>query len=193
MCDAMIDLESMGTETNPCLLQISAVKFDINTGEINGTFDTKVDLQSCLDAGLSVTAGSIAFWMKNDSVTQEARDSVMKETYDDGTSGKTLASALMSFSLWCELEGVEYVHGNGAASDNVWLRSAYKAVGLACPFDFRADVCFRSFKTLAKRMGWKDNVENFGVYHDGVDDAIYQVSVLRSVLSFLIGDRKVYE
>lgn len=35
---------------------------------------------------------------------------------------------------------------------------------------------------MAKRTGWKDNVEFIGVVHNGIDDAKHQVRVLSSIL-----------
>ncbi|CAH9014480.1 putative endodeoxyribonuclease protein [Vibrio phage 277E43-1] len=185
MLDAMLDIESMGVGNNPALIQIAAVAFDINTGECGSTFDMKIDLKSSMDAGLSISAGTINFWLTNQSVTQEARNIVMSETGDHRQGGNTLNIALIEFSAWMKENNIKYVHGNGSASDNVWLRSAYEAVMLECPFSFRDDVCFRTLKTVAKRTGWKDDVEREGVYHDGLDDARHQVKVLTSVLDYL--------
>lgn len=82
MKDIMVDLESMGVGNNPALIQIAAVQFDINTGEIGNIFDMKIDLQSSLDAGLEISAGTVKFWMTNPTVNQETRNIVMSQTGD---------------------------------------------------------------------------------------------------------------
>lgn len=184
--DCMVDLESMGVGNSPALTQISAVTFDINTGEIGNKFNYIIDLKSSMDAGLTISAGTIKFWMTNPSVTHEAREIVMSATSDHNEdSVKTLERALTHFNAFININNVKYVHGNGVASDNVWLRSAFEAVNIKPNFTFRDDFCFRTIRTLAKRVGWEDNVKREGIYHDGLDDAKHQVKVLRSCLEHL--------
>lgn len=182
--DAMIDLESVGVENDPALIQISAVQFNPFTGKTGAEFDRVIDLQSALDAGLSVSAGSIKFWLTHSSVTQDARDVVMKKTGDHGLGDPydSLENVLKDFTSWCNQYNIRYVHGNGSASDNIWLRSAYKAANLPAPFDFRDDVCFRTLRTMAIRTGWKNEVDFEGIVHNGIDDAKHQVRVLSSIL-----------
>ena len=116
----------------------------------------------------------------------------MSATSDHGkSSNKTLNDALTELNRFISNNKIKYVHGNGAASDNVWLRSAFEATGIPAGFTFRDDFCFRTIKTLAYRKGWEDNIVREGVYHDGLDDAKHQVKVLRSCLEYLeIGDIK---
>lgn len=185
MQDVMLDLESMGVGNNPALIQIAAVAFDINTGKCGKTFDMKIDLKSSMDAGLSISAGTINFWLTNEGVTQAARDVVMSETGNHCKGGNTLGYVLSKFYKWIKDNNIKYVHGNGTASDNVWVRSAYDAVNQECPFTFRDDICFRALRTLAERSGWEDDVVREGVYHDGLDDARHQVKVLFSILTYL--------
>lgn len=176
--DAMIDLESMGVSNNPALLQISAVQFDLFTCQTKSEFNVIIDLQSSIDAGLDITPSTIKFWMTDKSVTQEARHTVMQ-------GGVSLSTALSMFTYWCKSNDIVYIHGNGAASDNIWLRSAYTATNLDAPFTFRDDMCYRTIRTLSKRLGWKETIEFAGVVHNGIDDAKYQVKCLKSMLLFL--------
>lgn len=184
MQDAMIDLESIGVETDAALTQISAVQFNPFTGQMGSEFNRVIDLKSSLDAGLSISAGSIKFWLTHPSVTQEARDVVMSKTGDQEPAlpEDSLSSVLADFKKWIKENDIRYIHGNGSASDNVWVRSAYKAIEMEPAFTFRDDICFRSLKTMAKRTGWKDEVEFIGVVHNGIDDAKHQVHVLSSIL-----------
>ena len=50
----MLDLETMGRDSNAVICSIGVVEFDINTGETGREFFAKVDIQSCLDRGLTV-------------------------------------------------------------------------------------------------------------------------------------------
>lgn len=187
MKDVMIDLESMGVGNKPALIQIAAVQFDINSGNIGSTFDMKIDLQSSMDAGLDINAGTIKFWMTHPSINQETRNIVLSETGDHTKGGNTLEHVCNVFAKWLKDNNIKYVHGNGAASDNVWLRSAFSAVKVDSPeLSFRNDMCYRTLRTLATRKGWNDSHINFiGNEHDGLDDAKYQVAALISILNFL--------
>ncbi len=185
MIDIMLDSETMGVGNSPALLQISAVQFDINTGEIGSTFDMKIDLQTSIDAGLDISAGTINFWMTNKDVTQEARENVLTETGDHKKGGNTLSYVLNKFSYWIKTNSIKHVWGHGSASDNVWIRSAYDAVQMEYPFNFREDMCYRTLYKLAKRQGYVNSVTREGIYHDGLDDAKHQVKCLMEIMKFL--------
>ena len=192
--DVMLDLESMGVGNTPALIQVAAVAFNSETGQEVSKFDEKIDLKSSMDAGLTITAGTIKFWMTNSSVNQETREIVLSETGDHGKEGQSLESVLRKFSLWYDtLEGnngdydldVGGVWGNGSASDNVWLRSAYDAISIKPPFIFRDDMCLRTLKSLAKRKGYKTSFEFEGNQHDGLDDCRFQIKDLIEIKKFL--------
>ena len=189
--DVMLDLESMGVGNNPALIQIAAVAFNSETGEEISKFDEKIDLKSSMDAGLTVTAGTIKFWMTHESVNQEARNIVMSETGDHGKDGQHINVVLLQFSEWykslVETHNLTLggVWGNGSASDNVWLRSAYSATQLPTPFIFRDDMCLRTLRTIAKRKGYKTSFEFDGNQHDGLDDCRFQIKDLIEIKKFL--------
>ena len=183
--DAMIDLESMGVGNSPALIQISAVQFDMFTGKTGKTFDEVIDLKSSMDAGLNISPGTIKFWMTNGTVTQEARELVMAKTGDHADGSNSIQDVLAKFSEWIKENDIQYVHGNGAASDNVWLRSAYDACKIKSPFTFRDDICYRTLRTVAKRLGWVEEVKFEGIVHNGIDDAKHQIRVLKDLLNFL--------
>lgn len=184
--DVMLDLESMGVGNNPALIQVAAVAFNSETGEEVCKFDEKIDLKSSMEVGLTISPGTIKFWMTNESVNQETRNIVLSETGDHGKEGQSLTSVLTKFSCWYESLGeVGGVWGNGSASDNVWLRSAYDAVNLKSPFIFREDMCLRTLKSLAKRKGYKTSFEFEGNQHDGLDDCRFQIKDLIEIKKFL--------
>lgn len=124
--------------------------------------------------------------MTHESVTQEAREIVMSETGDHGREGQTLNVVLNKFSDWYKNLGhIGGVWGNGSASDNVWLRSAYDAVCMKPPFIFRDDMCLRTLKSLSKCKGYKTSFEFDGNQHDGLDDCRFQIKDLIEIKKFL--------
>lgn len=181
----MLDLESMGVSPRAALLQIGIAQFDINTGQIGNTLKVTIDLASSLHHGLEMNASTVAFWL-SDKVTQEARDSVMAETHNDGKLGLPLRVALRQVSDFIKDNGIEYIHGNGSASDCVWLRSSFEACNMPAPFTFRDDVCFRTIKTLCRRAGIEYTLPaDQDIPHDGLQDAIWQAKALHSMLNAL--------
>lgn len=189
--DVMLDLESMGVGNNPALIQVAAVAFNSETGEELSKFDEKIDLKSSIDAGLTISAGTVKFWMTNETVNQVTRDIVMSETGDHGGEGQHINVVLLKFSEWykslpekhnLELGGV---WGYGSASDNVWLRSAYSATQLPTPFIYRDDMCLRTLKTIATRKGYKTSFKFEGNQHDGLDDCRYQIKDLIEIKKYL--------
>lgn len=98
--DVMLDLEGMGVGNNPALIQIAAVAFDSETGAEVSKFGEKIDLASSIEAGLTVTSGTIKFWMTHESVSQKVREIVMSKTSDHGHVGQHLSEVLVKFSTW---------------------------------------------------------------------------------------------
>lgn len=189
--DVMLDLETMGVGNSPALVQIAAIAFNSKTGEELSKFDEKIDLASSMDAGLTITASTVKFWMCHPSVTQVTRDIVMSETSDYHKQGQSLQGVLLKFSKWITSLPEETslpkgnIWGNGSASDNVWVRSAYDATTLPAPFTFREDMCLRTLRTLTKRKGYVNNLEFEGNQHDGLDDCRYQIADLIAINTFL--------
>jgi DNA polymerase III epsilon subunit-like protein len=64
----MLDLETLGTGNNACILSIGAVKFDpFGEGlQDDSRFEVFIDPQSCTDAGLVIDASTVMWWMHPD-------------------------------------------------------------------------------------------------------------------------------
>ena len=87
----MLDLETMGNKSFSSFVSIGAVFFDMATGETGAEFHIKVDLGSCLEAGLKVDASTIYWWLKQS-------DAARKGIYEGDK--KTLHYALGVLSTW---------------------------------------------------------------------------------------------
>lgn len=153
----MLDLETMSTESNAAIISIGAVRF--TPERVTDKFYAIVDLQSSVDLGGDCSVSTFRWWLKQ---SDEARAEFEK-------TGHTLCTALQDFTKWLGT-GAE-VWGNGAAFDNVILANAYKRAGLAVPWDFRADRCYRTVVDLRPSV---PAIARGGVAHNAVDDAEYQ-------------------
>jgi hypothetical protein len=167
----MVDLETMGNGTNAAICSIGAVEFDINTGETGLEFFVKVDLQSCLDRGLSVNGSTIMWWL---SQSENARMALLGEN-------KNLAQALYEFRLFLEKLGANDVQfwGNGITFDGVILTEAYRACNLKEPWNFRNERDVRTLVSLAPKV--KEHYPVMGTAHHPIDDCKYQIGYCTAI------------
>lgn len=171
----MLDIETLGTESNSAILSIAAVEFDLVSGEAGETFYEKIDLQSCLDIGLKVSGGTLAWWVNQ---TPEA----LKEAFSD--EGRSLKDVLSDLKEFCK--GKEYhVWGNSARFDCGIVTDAFIATGISNtpPWDFRKERCLRTLVSFAPEV--KQNHIFEGVKHNPLHDCLNQISIASKVWKHL--------
>lgn len=168
----MIDLETMGLGNRSALMAIGAVAMG-ERGEYRGGFYHAIDLQSSIDAGLRVDASTIIWWLQQ---SDDARAAVV------ASGAVPLRAALEEFSEWVAgLAGPPEptgLWGNGAASDNVWLASAYAAVGMEPPWSYKADRCYRTFRKQHPDVPLSPMD---GTAHNALHDARYQAAHMNRI------------
>lgn len=169
MTQAMVDLETMGNGPNAAIIAIGAVAFDSEKGVHDGKFYRIVDLASAVQNGGEITPSTVLWWMGQ---SEAARNEFKRK-------GETIKSALLDFSAWCSNNSIEEVWGNGATFDNVILRSAYDRAGIAAPWKYNKDRCYRTVKALYPEV----SIPNVGVAHNAVNDAEYQALCLIKMLN----------
>jgi hypothetical protein len=169
MRNVMVDLETLDKTPTSVIVSIGAVKFDAS-GISEDTFYSVVDIQSCIDLGLTISGDTIAWWMGQ---SEQAR-AVFK------AKGDPLAKALIDFAKWVP-KGAK-VWGNGASFDNTILANAYGAISVRQPWDFWNDRCFRTVASFSplKRV-------NSGVAHNALDDARSQAEHLLKIAPWACG------
>ena len=166
MKDIMLDLETMGNGPDAAIIAIGAVEFDLDTCEIGLPFYRKVQLDSSVAAGGVIDASTVQWWLGQ---SDEARKEFLS---NDGAV--SLENALVDFSGWCQMNGVEHVWGNGASFDNVILGSAYRRLGMKQPWPYWGDRCYRTIKAFFPDI----KLERIGVHHNALDDALSQAEHL---------------
>lgn len=153
MNKVMVDLETLSLANNPVILSIGAARFDKDG--IQATFHEKIAITSCTEAGLDICDETVAWWQKQEA---DLRAEVMSGT-------KSLKNVLELFTIW--LGENPTIWGNGATADNVWLKSAYEAVGLEAPWQYHANRCYRTAMAMFPPRRWTKPV----VAHDALEDA----------------------
>lgn len=171
----MIDLETFGTASNSVILSIGAVEFN-KTG-LGKEFHVHIDPQSCVDAGLTMDASTVLWWMTQ---SEEARTKIAEADRNN------LFAVLNNFVAAFDWRNKK-VWGNGASFDIVIMENAMKAVNVAVPWKFWNQRCFRTLKSelpvgLVKEMTVRPELA-----HDALSDAKAQALTAINLLKAIQG------
>ena len=173
--DVMVDLETMGTETDAQVLSIGAVRYRLDTVDDIRTimdpdrcFYARLDLEDQESKGRTVSADTLEWWADQ---SDEAR-SVFAEDPED------VRSVLKRFIKFCS--GGRRIWGNGNMFDNAIMRSICKNYGLKYPVGYWNDLDVRTLTRLWNLLvnkvskGKRPTIE-LGEEHNALDDARRQV------------------
>jgi DNA polymerase III epsilon subunit-like protein len=170
----MVDIESLGTEPGAVILSIGAVVFDAGGVDEDGGFYAEVDSVSCQDAGLTIDADTLDWWLGED---EEAKTVL--------TGGDPLADVLSEFASWFTRQDADEVWANSPSFDCRLLGAAFDAVDVDVPWEYWNE---RDFRTLSDLPGAASDVsidDADAVDHDAFDDAVVQARVASKVLDSL--------
>jgi len=182
----MIDLETWGTGPTAAVSTVGARmapvvvdRQDLITRQVlrqtlDARFHQAITLESALLAGMETDADTVDWWRKQSA---EARESLLNQRR------LPLAVVLENLRQWLP-PGHDYlIWGNGAAADPVWLESAYRLAGLACPWNHWQVRCYRTLRAQLK--GVVQEEEFTGMRHHALADAVHQMRHLQAMLGFL--------
>lgn len=170
MRNIMVDIETLGTRSTSVILSIGAVAFDDTA--LGNTYHTRIDIDSCLAAGLTVDGRTIQWWMEQ---PDNARQLFQR-------AAEPLKHALLDFThafdwddtlVWC----------NGMNFDLPILENAFNAVGVAVPWKYYNGRDYRTVKgmfpkELVNRVRIEPTVE-----HDALEDARAQALTLQWLIA----------
>jgi hypothetical protein len=188
MNNVMIDLEALGQEPGSVILTLTAVQFDIETGQTGKIFEESIDLKSCMDIGLTIDPITIMWWMIQ---SEEARRK-LKESQDNPDS---ISDVLSRFGVWLNhlphttlriLYNREDINiwGRGPRFDMGLLSYAYKVLGYkTTPWNFRNERCVRTYESIRPDM--KNNTPFEGILHNGIDDAKHEIKYVCKIHQFI--------
>ena len=167
MNQVMIDIETLGTDSNSLVVSISAVQFDLKNGTVGDTFEIGIDLKEQMDKGAIIDADTVMWWLEQ---SQDAQKQLTKLTR------VPVHTALFEFSTWLYKIGVKGLWGNGATFDNVIVRNLYArhSLKLEVPFWFDRDV--RTIVAI-KNIDTRD-FPFVGTKHNGLDDCLHQINYI---------------
>lgn len=173
MTDVMVDLETLSTSPNACILTIGAVKF-CRRGPVQSllesrTFYRRIDVQSCIKLGLDISKETQDWWNTQSKAAQY-------EAFEHKERVQ-LKEALVDFARW--FRGARHIWSHGDDFDCVILSSAYEACGLDVPWKFWSTRDTRTLFDLANI-----NIRDFPIKeeHHALYDAYRQVLGVRKGL-----------
>ncbi|HDI5855514.1 TPA: 3'-5' exoribonuclease [Escherichia coli] len=177
----MIDLETMGTNTNAPIVVIGAVFFDPQTGEIGPVFYIVISLTDAMNTGAVPDGGTIEWWLKQSS---EARAAILT----DQVKLKDALSRFREFINEYSDEKFVQVWGNDATFDNAILRTSYERLDIPCPWRYCNDRDVRTIVELGKTIDFdaRTVIPFEGVRHNALDDARHQAKYVTATIQKLI-------
>lgn len=175
MKHVMIDLETLGTVADACILSIGAVRFDLESAAIDDAgFYASISIDSNLQAKRRIQEDTLLWWLKQDAAAQ----GVFHE------SKQTLQDALVELGDWLGDDG-NHVWSNGADFDLPMLAHAYTSFGMEVPWKFWNSNCFRTYKKLPGAKLIRAAVT--GVKHNALSDAYTQAQTAQMIHHKIFG------
>jgi hypothetical protein len=191
MNNVMIDLESLGQEAGNVIVTLSAVQFDLETGEMGRIFDKSIKIADSQRHGLTIDVSTVLWWMGQN---EDAR----MQLIESQNKAEDLTLVLADFKKWLSnlpnshLRTVYdrrdiHVWGRGPRFDMALLSYAYKAIQYQeTPWDFRKERCVRTYEALAPHIKKEFDAKREGTFHNGVDDAKHQIKYIVAIHQQLI-------
>jgi hypothetical protein len=165
----MVDLETLGTAADSVILSIGAVRFDLETEQIDDAgFYRSISIDSNLDYKRRVQEDTLIWWM--------GQSSDAKKVFSEPK--ETLMTALCEFSDWLGDDSA-IMWSNGADFDLPMLTHAYRQLVVDVPWKFWNSRCYRTYKNFP---GMKNiTVPRQGTHHNALGDAVYQTQHLQAM------------
>lgn len=181
----MVDIETLGNESDSTIFQIAAVAFDIKTGATTARFNKISDIEQ--NSFNYVTGSTLKWWLNTNK-------ELLTELLNKGKGSSE--DLLNNFHEWLtsiETKGDIYLWGNGILFDNKLIQHQFEDAGLEYPIFYRNDRDVRTIVDLAgEKLGLseKELKERFKsknlVEHDAFDDVKYQIDLVVGCYNELI-------
>lgn len=154
----MVDIETMGHNSNAPVLSIGAVEFDPFSQVLDeNEFYEAVDFESALTIGRP-DGSTMKWWMQQG---EAARKAITMDGQPD------IASVLADFHEWYQASRFTHFWCYGANFDEVILRNAFAEFEMTPPWGYRDVRCARTLLAITGQPKTKGG----GVEHVALDDA----------------------
>lgn len=168
MTDCMIDIETLGTNNDACILTVAAQMFDpFGNGHQSQFFYARVDIDS--QPNRSIDQSTIDWWSKQPPQSLEEAFSP-----DDRLSLPAVLEKLRPL-LW----NSKRIWANGTTFDMNIIENAYRSLSMPLPWRY---YCVRDARTI---YSLNPKLEKPPVSHHALEDCRRQIKMLQETLHFL--------
>jgi len=167
----MLDIETLSTRPNATIVSIGAVKFDFDWG-ITERFYINVDPSDGKRLGCHIEEATCTWWSKQPVEASSAWR----------IDPKPVQHAIKEFSDWIGPDG-HMVWANGAAFDIPILENSFRLTEQNIPWKYWH---INDYRTVLNILGYNNkklrSADKNTVYHNALDDAVFQAETLIKLL-----------
>lgn len=185
--DVMVDIETLGTKADSTIIQISAIAFDIKTGEHISKFNKIADISKNEDYEMNVTGGTLVWWLNtNKELLTDLLNKGKGSSYE----------LLQRFHSWLDDFSSMDIHlwGNGILFDNKMIQHQLESIGLDYPIKYKHDRDVRTIVDLTcAKLGVDEKELRNMCYdpglepHDAFNDVVNQINLVVNCYKELTG------
>jgi 3' exoribonuclease, RNase T-like len=172
----MIDLECLDQVATAAIVTIGVIAFEPDgpplrpldeLSEASEKWAAKINLQSCLSAGLTIDPATLAWWLRQEEAARLECASAIE-------TGVDLKGALLSLSKWLRTMTVGSIWAHGASFEVPILEYASRQVGVRLPFHYKIVRDTRTLYSLADIRYTSEDAGDKAPAHTALADAYRQ-------------------
>lgn len=177
--DIQIDLESLDNKVGAVITQIGAAEFNRSTGKVGRTYSTNIDAESCQKKGMTISASTVMWWLKQ---SKEAQSSLFS------SQPRPIDEVLKEFKGWCaecrkELTD-KLIFWCHASFDFPILMRAFELCDIEPFWGYRD---YRDIRTVVDLADI--NLKNYrmeeGKAHNALNDALNQIKYTSEAINII--------
>lgn len=191
----ILDLETLGVNTDAIVTQVSAGEFSLETGEITNVFNEVLDFDSVDE--LRADIGTLRFWLRNEHNAEMFKNLIKRD--NDGISEKEM---WRKFSQW--LSGIVAsnedkdvkIWGNGIGFDVEKVKYNVKKHHQPWPLNYANERDVRTLVDLATMItnqddySFKKSIKNANP-HDALADIEWEAAYLSKAYHIVMGEKSL--
>ena len=175
----MVDIETLGVDNAPPVLQIAAMEFDLDTGTVYETFNQAADITSLKN----VSMDTLEWWLRTAPM-------VLSELSQKGE--ETEKELICNFVQWLNTKIDVFLWGNGILFDNRILNEKCAEYGLTYPVRYSNDMDMKTIiqvaaykKGMNTQWEFRDSIPFEGNPHDAEADVKHQIKCVCAAYKLL--------